>query len=92
MFDDYDTYGFGEQIDRASSIAELLTVVAAINTVANPEGITSGGLGKLREWLEKLAAKLKELGENAGAATVTLTVGTHVTASVSYAVMPGGSG
>jgi hypothetical protein len=86
MFDD-DTYGFGEQIDQANSMAELLAIVAAINATADPEeGIT---LERLRDWLERLTARLRELGGVVGASSVTLTVGTHISASVTYGLVPG---
>jgi hypothetical protein len=89
MFDDDDTHGFGDQIDRANSMAELLALVAAINATEEPDGIT---LDRLRDWLERLTARLKELGRVVGASSVTLTVGTHITASVTYGLMPGALG
>jgi hypothetical protein len=88
MFDD-DTHGFGDQIDHANSMAELLAIVAAINATEEPDGIT---LDRLRDWLERLTARLKELGRVVGASSVTLTVGTQINASVTYGVMPGGPG
>jgi hypothetical protein len=88
MFDDDDTHDFGDQIDRANSMAELLALVAAINAMEDPEdGIT---LDRLRDWLERLTARLKELGRVVGASSVTLTVGPQINASVTYGLMPGG--
>jgi hypothetical protein len=85
---------------QPTALAEVLAVVAAINseletksTAQYPVGRLSTSsfgptaadvLKKLREWLDKLIEKLKEIVRTVNAESFSVTVGSQVSVSVTF--------
>lgn len=85
-------WGSPDVVDQLSpsdsqALSDVLALVAAINGELK-EGVTEDLLKRLREWLERLVAKMKEIAEAMGFQAWTLTVGSSVTVSVTFGTPP----
>jgi len=74
-------------LDDSTSVPEVLAIVAAFNHDLESGSITSGLperlLEKLKEWLDKLVERLRELLAST-AQSFSVTVGTHVSVSIIF--------
>jgi hypothetical protein len=73
------------------SLAKTLEWVARVNDswAAERGALTGGVVEKLREWIKKLAEKLRDLAKAVSGASFAVTVGMHVSVTVTFAVSQG---
>jgi hypothetical protein len=90
MIDDSQLAESVERLEHCESLPGVLAVVAKVNSDMGPDGITgmtTEQMPRLEEWLGKLVMKLRELYIHSGGANSnSVTVGTHITVSVTFPV------
>ena len=90
MIDDNQLTDSIEGLEQCDSLPGLLAIVAKFNSDLGPDGITgmtSEHVQKLEKWLGRLVMKLRELYVHSGGANSnSVTVGTHITVSVTFPV------
>jgi hypothetical protein len=82
------------QIETSTSVGEVLAAVDTFNAgtegraagLRDTYGVQASLIEKVKQWLDKLVAKLRELAEDVkqGIETFTITVGTTITVAVTF--------